>query len=403
MNNTRIKISNIGPINEVNFSLNKVNVFMGEQSSGKSTIAKIVSYCQWVEKRYLLDGEYKYDFKEQFIEFHKVDENYFNKNSSYSYETDFVLIQYKGTSFKEKVKRKERNLEYLKSKNIYIPAERNFVSVIPNLSRFKETNDNIMSFLYDWYDAKKQYSKEKSLPVLSLGINYHHIEDTDSDVLTLIEPKKEISLRNASSGLQSVIPLIMIIDYLTNSFYKKKKSSSVNEKENIKSLITQVMKEYSSKSDSEFEKFSLNDRVEQILNLVKNKSDYHYSSFIIEEPEQNLFPKTQKELVYYLLNRISETKRNHTLTITTHSPYILYALNNCIMASLIHNNLSDSEKNKLDCIHSKIDPKLISIFQIKNGMINTIQQNDGLIGENFFDAQMKEVMDEFYIMLNHYE
>ena len=36
-------------------------------------------------------------------------------------------------------------------------------------------------------------------------------------------------------------------------------------------------------------------------------------------------------------------------------------------------------------------------------MINNIKQSDGLIGENFFDAQMKEVMDEFYIMLNHYE
>ncbi len=376
---------------------------MGEQSSGKSTIAKIISYCQWVEKRYLLDGEYKYDFKEQFIEFHKVDENYFNKTSYFSYETDFVHISYKGTSYKKAIKKKDKNLEYLKSKNIYIPAERNFVSVIPNLSRFKETNDNIMSFLYDWYDAKKQYSKEKSLPVLSLGINYHHIEDTDSDVLTLIEPKKEISLRNASSGLQSVIPLIIIIDYLTNGFYKKKKSSSVNEKENINSLISQVIKEYTLKNKIDIDKKSLNIKFEQILNLVKNKSDYHYSNFIIEEPEQNLFPKTQKEIVYYLLNRINDTHRNHTLTITTHSPYILYALNNCIMASLIKDNLSDSEKKKLDCIHSKIDPKSISIFQIKNGMINNIQQQDGLIGENFFDAQMKEVMDEFYIMLNHYE
>ena len=383
--------------------LNKVNVFMGEQSSGKSTIAKIISYCQWVEKRYLLDGEYEYDFREQFIEFHKVDENYFNKKSYFSYDTDSVLITYKGISYKETIKKKGKELEYLKSKNIYIPAERNFVSVIPNLSRFKETNDNIMSFLYDWYDAKKQYSKEKFLSVLSLGINYHHIEDSDSDVLTLIEPQKEISLRNASSGLQSVIPLIMIIDYLTNSFYKKKKTSSVNEKENIKILINQVMKEYSGKSVSSFEKLSLNDRFEQILNLVKNKADYHYSSFIIEEPEQNLFPKTQKELVYYLLNRINDANRNHTLTITTHSPYVLYALNNCIMASLVKNKLSDSEKNELDCIYSKIAPKLISIFQIKNGMINTIQQNDGLIGENFFDSQMKEVMDEFYIMLNHYE
>ena len=45
---SKIKIENIGPIKNVNFDLNKVNVIMGPQSSGKSTIAKIVSYCQWV-------------------------------------------------------------------------------------------------------------------------------------------------------------------------------------------------------------------------------------------------------------------------------------------------------------------------------------------------------------------
>ena len=43
---SRIKIENVGPINNVNFNLNKVNIIMGPQSSGKSTIAKIISYCQ---------------------------------------------------------------------------------------------------------------------------------------------------------------------------------------------------------------------------------------------------------------------------------------------------------------------------------------------------------------------
>ena len=46
-----ITIKNIGPIKEVvEISLNRINVFMGPQSSGKSTIAKIISFCTWVEK-----------------------------------------------------------------------------------------------------------------------------------------------------------------------------------------------------------------------------------------------------------------------------------------------------------------------------------------------------------------
>jgi predicted ATPase len=125
------------------------------------------------------------------------------------------------------------------------------------------------------------------------------------------------------------------------------------------------------------------------------------TKLIIEEPEQNLFPSTQQMLVYYLMKSINNDL-DHNLTLTTHSPYILYAINNCIMASLVFDKLSVSEKEKLNCLDSKIDPKLISIYEIKDGKINSIQQEDGLIGENFFDNQMREVMDEFYVMLNHY-
>lgn len=398
---TQIRIQNIGPIKDVDFKLDKINVFMGEQSSGKSTIAKIISYCQWVEKRFLLDGEYDYDFKEQFLNFHKIDENYFTSNSLFKYESEFIEIAYEGKNYKQTIKNKNKNLEYLKSKNIYIPAERNFVSVIPNLSKFKETTDNIMSFLYDWYDAKEKYAKDNSLSILNLGVEYYHVDETDSDVLTLKGNNREISLKNASSGFQSIIPLAILIDYLTGAFYKVSKSNSINEKESIEKLVAQVLQEYKKSQNSRNEEYS-SDEVKLILDLVKNKADYHYTNFIIEEPEQNLFPKTQKDLIYNLLNKLNSTQRRHTLTLTTHSPYILYALNNCIMASILKDRIPDSEKQKLQCFDSKINPNSISIYEIKNGKIENIQQKDGLIGENFFDNQMKEVMDEFYLMLNHY-
>jgi len=72
------------------------------------------------------------------------------------------------------------------------------------------------------------------------------------------------------------------------------------------------------------------------------------------------------------------------------------------MASVTEDKLSISEKNNLKCLNSKISSELIAIYEIKDGYIKSIQQEDGLIGENFFDTQMKKVMDEFYLMLNHY-
>ena len=46
----RLIIRNVGPVKSVDVQLNKVNVFIGPQSSGKSTIAKVLSTCSWVEK-----------------------------------------------------------------------------------------------------------------------------------------------------------------------------------------------------------------------------------------------------------------------------------------------------------------------------------------------------------------
>lgn len=46
----KLVIKNVGPIKNVEFEINRINVFMGPQSSGKSTISKILCHCQWVEK-----------------------------------------------------------------------------------------------------------------------------------------------------------------------------------------------------------------------------------------------------------------------------------------------------------------------------------------------------------------
>lgn len=81
----KIKIQNIGPITNVEMKLNKVNMILSPQSSGKSTIAKLISYCQWVERRCLLDGEYKEDVHKQLLDFHHLHLNYFSDNSLFEY------------------------------------------------------------------------------------------------------------------------------------------------------------------------------------------------------------------------------------------------------------------------------------------------------------------------------
>ena len=50
-----IHIKNIGPIYDTGIiNLTPVMVFIGKQSTGKSTLIKILCFCKWLEKRMLV-------------------------------------------------------------------------------------------------------------------------------------------------------------------------------------------------------------------------------------------------------------------------------------------------------------------------------------------------------------
>ena len=423
-----ITIKNIGPIKEVKeISLNKINVFMGPQSSGKSTIAKIISFCTWVEKDVATGqslSEYQENktyFRERLESFHKI-KGYFNSNSYIHYKSEVVEIIWENEkcsiSWVDKY-------AYKRSKIAYIPSERNMV-ILPEARKSEFGNTNIRSFLFDWFEARKKYSNENNLSVLNLGVNYYYIEGSEEDHIrgnNNDAAEYDILLSNASSGLQSITPLIVMIEYLTKWIYDED-TISFEQDERRKRVnrilaVEKILKPYYDKVDLPIEDLqklveSFNEKLqEKEEKAVGYFDDYKIisnnlfktanSQFIIEEPEQNLFPETQRDLVYYFLQKCLD-KEGNRLTLTTHSPYVLYALNNCMMAGLVSDKMEANELSKLKCNQSKINPVDVSIYEIREGVVRgTIQGEDGLISDNYFDQKMKDLMDDFYLMLNHYE
>lgn len=424
---TTIAIKNIGPIKEVvTISLNKINVFMGPQSSGKSTIAKIISFCTWVEKDVATNqslSEYednKTYFRERLESFHKI-KGYFNSDSYIRYKSEVVDIVWENEecsiSWVDKY-------AYKRSKIAYIPSERNMV-ILPEARKSEFGNTNIRSFLFDWFEARKKYSDENNLSVLNLGVNYYYVEGSEEDHIKGNNNGSEydILLSSASSGLLSITPLIAIIEYLTKWIYDEDTISfELDERrQRVNRILVEekVLKPYFDKDylpieDRQDFTNSFNEKLhEKEEKAVKYFEEYKTilnslfkttnSQFIIEEPEQNLFPEAQRDLVYYFLQKCLNIEGNR-LTLTTHSPYVLYALNNCMMAGLVRDKMEANELSKLKCNQSKIDPIDISIYEIREGVVRrTIQGEDGLISDNYFDQKMKDLMDDFYLMLNYYE
>ena len=146
-------IRNIGPIKEAEIELKRFNFIIGPQSSGKSTIAKILSTCSWVEKEVAttMDEHAVANvgaFRALMEEFHKM-KDYFDENAEILYETEVIRIYLKGDIFDVKLKNQE---QYHREKICYIPSERNAVT-LPELQGFEFGQTNLRSFLFDWFNA----------------------------------------------------------------------------------------------------------------------------------------------------------------------------------------------------------------------------------------------------------
>lgn len=421
---THITIKNVGPIKNVELDLNKINVFMGPQSSGKSTIAKILCHCQWVEKQCFSDIEYskKYyekdmTFYDSLTEYHRL-EGYFNDKSFIEYKGDFVTIKY---AYQKKHPTISINgKEYKYPKLSYIPSERNIVAAIPNLKKYNDSNDVILYFMYDWFTSRDEIREQAFDKLINHQLSYKYKNENDY----IIDNGSELLLANASSGVQSLIPLYLVLYYSLETIYGQKRPLSYEQKQSINYLNHETDKMILDLANNyldveivkkQLRQLGINTKIKSVdamkrmlEDLQRSFSDryvYYYTQLFIEEPEQNLFPSTQQKLVYWLLSLLQANEnRSNSLVLTTHSPYILFALNNCMMGKLVEKNIP---KDVLESVGehrtSWISPKEVGIYEIEDGKIRCIQDEDGIIEDNYLNKAYKENTAEYLSLLNYYE
>ncbi|MDD7038140.1 MAG: AAA family ATPase, partial [Alistipes senegalensis] len=81
-----ITIKNIGPLSDTGtVELGRFNLFIGKQSTGKSTLMKILCFCQWIEKKIMTGDEknlvsaytHYFRFLRELKQFHRLSDNFF--------------------------------------------------------------------------------------------------------------------------------------------------------------------------------------------------------------------------------------------------------------------------------------------------------------------------------------
>ena len=111
---------------------------------------------------------------------------------------------------------------------------------------------------------------------------------------------------------------------------------------------------------------------------------------IVEEPEQNLFPTTQRQVVYELLDTLHRRDGN-VLILTTHSPYVLNDLTLAVKAGDIKKKASGKNAllkklGKLVALDSCLAEGELAVYQINDtdGKVALLPLYEGIPDDNNF-------------------
>lgn len=350
----RLKIRNLGALKDVDIEFGQVNVIIGPQSLGKSTVLKVASYCTWVEKRIELTQDYAQfsqgdAFIKELVEFHKLN-GYIKPDTYIEYETDFMKFSYDYAEKQFHFEWREKRWEYRRPKVSYIPSERNLVAAIPNWYEVSMGRNNIRSFMTDWETARQ--STTDNLDILNLDVTYHYESEGKKDKVQTHQ-SSSLDFTNTSSGLQSLIPLFVHLNYLYTTQYQVEKDKKIKgdwENDNLLNAIYKELFQSKGRTKAKLQqldngdggmvtipvyirsvigniplRFSEKEDADECKAIYERYLMTDHCDVFLEEPENNLFPPTQDSLVKWLLDKTLD-ERSNTLFLATHSPYVLSSI-----------------------------------------------------------------------------
>ncbi len=390
----KLTIKNFGPIKFIELDLGRFNVLIGEQATGKSTVAKLLAVCRYFSYLVWNNGTSVNSFEIGleswgFREFIQNDTYIFYDCPHYSftvlgelantlyekledeetYASNRPMLKIELAPKSEEFKELLRELNKLSGHSgsnspfgspalivptsfyqndvanvmdnpFYLPTERGLQSVF---SLGKNSIQNISDSLFNQFAQLDQISRLfGETEIEPLDIIYKNVKGQRS-----VRKKNEdrfYDLVNGASGFQSTIPVILSIRY---------------------------------------------------YNEIRKKS----KTFIIEEPEMNLFPIAQHRLMQFVVDQT--VNYGNAMLVTTHSPYILTSLNNMIYAYQVGRKRPNEANNIIDKKYW-LDPSYVSVYMLRpDGTCeNLLDLDTGLIMAEKIDGVSGTLNEQFDALLN---
>lgn len=456
----KLIVKNFGPIKEAELELGKVTVFIGEQASGKSVLAKLVAILK------IFDSPKPESYFQEKIAEYSI-QSFLNETSYILFENDFYRETYSSNKFNlenknnyeevldnvlEKTKKYATQIELFGEEISLLSEKLNEISkdvkdlkekvdesqnkvrkdirnLKEDIDKSKDLNESIESLRTDTSNMSDIISGYLNEISSSLGIKIPKIDfqaklimnESEKKIIQQLHypvyiPAERILISLISSTLISFINNnILLPKYILNfaELYTKAKLSNIkpsgfslfkfeleNEIEYIEYKNSKIKLGESSTGFQSLLPILMAIEYEKSEKLFQNRTPFFPKNFILEEPELSLYPTNQKELVNYLVEKC--TKNNDHLILTTHSPYILSSLDNLIQAGNVvkkHPELA-AEVEKIIPAKYHLNYEDVKVYFVADGKARLIMNEEYQgIDVNELDTVSENINEEFEKLL----
>lgn len=420
---SEIAIQGLGPILEFKETVDeKLMILIGEQASGKSTIAKSIFFCKGISeefKKYLMDSELIKGFlkdQDAFLGFKKQLRTKFMEYFGTTKHMDPFHIKYildNNEFIRIDLKSGYANLTF--SSNIKTDC----IKLIKEVREYYFSQDtsmlmNKMNFKL-WSNARESVAQK-----IDMEVNRIFEQDytsvfipagrsllaTNSEFFHMMTPNKYDIIMNDFIGR-----IMLLQKQYSQSMEdivkdRKKFSSEEIDFQSVDKAIVLVKKilkgEYINEKNGEkiyyesgkFVKLIQASSGQQeslwivllIFSIILNNQKVY---MVIEEPEAHLFPTAQKDIMELIMLMINTT--GSQVIVTTHSPYILTATNLLMYSSYVEDKSESSED--IVPIKYRLSSNVVSAYLVKNrGIQNIMDQENHMVDPSTID-EVSEIMN----------
>ena len=370
-----IHIKNFGAIKEIHIKeIKPITVLIGESASGKSTFMKVLTLFRWLYKMhniraYLRSSKIsKSPFRFRMETYLKncAFEKYLKKDTEITYtvcfddERHYSISFLKGKLGKINDEIATKDLRY--NKLSFISETRNLIPLWTDktptganwgyyfeevLNDFIAASDTLRTLNIPFFDLQFAVKKEKNR-------TRYVVQNSDY----------ELDMKDSSSGIQNVIPSLLIATYFAHHF-------------DYEDAFNRTILNYLSQIDriADFK---------PVANLGEVKK---HISLHIEEPELSLFPDAQCDLMSALIATcFIENKNELNLVFSTHSPYIINYLNLLIKAY---------DKNQF-IAGARINFDNLAVYQVIDGGVESLLiEEQRIVNTNSLSDTINDIYNEY--------